>query len=240
MEVIWKIGELAKQTGLTVRTLHHYDQIGLLHPSHTTTAGHRLYTADNVEQLQQIVSLKHLGFSLEEIKQVQKNPGFNSQELLRIQITRLNKNIQLQEDLRAQLKEIYEMLRTHQQVTPERFLTTIQLIKISQSDYFNQDQIKEMKMNYKLLDFKELMEMEENGQELISDFRKKMESGISVDDPVVFELAQKWMKLFSTLTVDFQSVSHSAESYYSDNPNEASKFGMDEELYQYIRKALSE
>jgi DNA-binding transcriptional MerR regulator len=240
MEVIWKIGELAKQTGLTVRTLHHYDQIGLLHPSHTTTAGHRLYTADNLEQLQQIVSLKQLGFSLEEIKQVQKNPGFNSQELLRIQITRLNKNIQLQEDLRAQLKEIYEMLRTHQQVTPERFLTTIQLIKISQSDYFNQDQIKEMKMNYKLLDFKELMEMEENGQELISDFRKKMESGIRADDPVVLELAQKWMKWISMLTDDFHSVSHSAESYYSDNPNEASKFGMDEELYQYIRKALSE
>ena len=61
----WKIGELAKRTGITVRTLHHYDQIDLLVPSMHSDAGHRLYSATDIARLQQILSLKQLGFHLE-------------------------------------------------------------------------------------------------------------------------------------------------------------------------------
>ena len=64
----WRVGELAGQTGLTVRTLHYYDEIGLLSPSHRSDAGYRLYTAGDVVRLQQIRSLRHLGFALEEIR----------------------------------------------------------------------------------------------------------------------------------------------------------------------------
>ena len=56
-----KVGELARRTGLTVRTLHHYDEIGLLRPSLHTESGHRLYTAADVGRLQQVVSLRQLG-----------------------------------------------------------------------------------------------------------------------------------------------------------------------------------
>ena len=59
-----KVGKLAKQTGVSIRTLHHYDEIGLLKPSHRTEAGHRLYTPGDIARLQQIKSLQHLGFSL--------------------------------------------------------------------------------------------------------------------------------------------------------------------------------
>ncbi|MEA2488332.1 MAG: hypothetical protein QOH21_124, partial [Acidobacteriota bacterium] len=57
----WKIGELAKRTGVSVRTLHHYDEIGLLTPSHRTESGHRLYGREEVIRLQQIVSLRQVG-----------------------------------------------------------------------------------------------------------------------------------------------------------------------------------
>lgn len=63
----WKIGELASQSGITVRTLHHYHQIGLLVPSEFTEAGHRLYTEFDVSKLQQILVLKQLGLSLDVI-----------------------------------------------------------------------------------------------------------------------------------------------------------------------------
>src|SRR3954464_5955502 len=63
-----KVGELARRTGLTTRTLHHYDEIGLLKPSLHTEAGHRLYTADDVARLQQVLSLRQLGFALEEVR----------------------------------------------------------------------------------------------------------------------------------------------------------------------------
>ena len=64
----FKVGELARRTGLTIRTLHHYDEIGLLKPTLHTGAGHRLYTAGDVARLQQVRSLRQLGFSLEEIR----------------------------------------------------------------------------------------------------------------------------------------------------------------------------
>ena len=48
---VWKVGELAKRTGLSVRTLHHYDEIGLLSPSGRTQTGHRLYSTEDVLRL---------------------------------------------------------------------------------------------------------------------------------------------------------------------------------------------
>ena len=71
------MGELAKRTGVTVRTLHHYDEIGLLRPSRHTESGHRLYTAVDVARLQRILSLRQLGFALEEVRDCLDRPGFS-------------------------------------------------------------------------------------------------------------------------------------------------------------------
>ena len=70
----WKVGALAKATGLTVRALHHYDHIGLLSPSARSPAGHRLYTADDLARLYRISLLRRLGFRLEQISSVLNDP----------------------------------------------------------------------------------------------------------------------------------------------------------------------
>jgi DNA-binding transcriptional MerR regulator len=61
------VGQVAERFGVTVRTLHHYDQVGLLVPSERTSAGYRLYTAEDITRLQQVVVYRRLGFALEEI-----------------------------------------------------------------------------------------------------------------------------------------------------------------------------
>src|SRR5258708_30556237 len=66
---LWRVGELAKRTGVSVRTLHWYEEIGLLSPSQRSEAGHRLYAAEDLGRLQQIRSLRQLGFSPDEIPQ---------------------------------------------------------------------------------------------------------------------------------------------------------------------------
>lgn len=63
------IGELAKQTNVTVRTLQYYDSIGLLKPSTLTEGGRRLYAISDMVILHQIITLKSVGFSLEDIKE---------------------------------------------------------------------------------------------------------------------------------------------------------------------------
>jgi DNA-binding transcriptional MerR regulator len=81
----WSTGELASETGLTVRTLHHYDEIGLARPSRRTSAGHRRYTADDVRRLHRIVVLRGFGFSLAEIGDLLDGPAPDVRDVLRRQ-----------------------------------------------------------------------------------------------------------------------------------------------------------
>src|SRR5262245_66334660 len=91
-----KVGELARRTGLTVRTLHHYDAIGLLKPSLHTEAGYRLYTAGDVARLQHVLSLRQLCFSLDEIRDCLDRPGFSQLEVIGLHLARLHEHIESQ------------------------------------------------------------------------------------------------------------------------------------------------
>jgi DNA-binding transcriptional MerR regulator len=63
----WTVGQVADEYGVTVRTLHHYDEVGLLVPSERSQAGYRLYTESDVDRLTRIVVYRRLGFSLGEV-----------------------------------------------------------------------------------------------------------------------------------------------------------------------------
>src|SRR6266536_418032 len=119
-----KVGELARRTGLTIRTLHHYDELGLLKPSLHTEAGHRLYTADNVARLQQVISLRQLGFSLEQVRDCLDRPGFSPLEVIRLHVARLREQIELQRGLCGRLEALAAYFRTVEEVSADEFLRT--------------------------------------------------------------------------------------------------------------------
>ena len=79
------VGEVARRAGLTVRTLHHYDETGLLHPSGRTAAGHRRYGDQDVLRLQQILFYRELGFPLEDISTLLDDPDADPVDHLRRQ-----------------------------------------------------------------------------------------------------------------------------------------------------------
>lgn len=80
------VNEVSKLTGASVRTLHYYDEIGLLTPAVTTEAGYRLYDDTNLERLQQILLFRELEFSLKDIKEIIDCPGFDRKKALSEQI----------------------------------------------------------------------------------------------------------------------------------------------------------
>ncbi|OZU87692.1 MerR family transcriptional regulator [Virgibacillus indicus] len=80
-----KVKEVANLVGISVRTLHHYDEIGLLIPEETTVAGYRVYSENNLETLQQILFFKELGFPLKKIKEIIDSPSFDRLEALEMQ-----------------------------------------------------------------------------------------------------------------------------------------------------------
>ncbi|OSA93429.1 UNVERIFIED_ORG: methyltransferase type 11 [Clostridium botulinum] len=80
-----KIGEFAKRSGVTVKTLLHYDKIGLLKPYEKTEAGYRIYCEDDFLRLQQITTLKFIGISLSEIAHILNESGENLESMVKIQ-----------------------------------------------------------------------------------------------------------------------------------------------------------
>ena len=80
-----RISEVAKLTGITVRTLHYYDEIGLLKPSEITEAGYRLYSREDLDILQQILFFRELDFPLSQIKEIMNNPNYDKEEALKKQ-----------------------------------------------------------------------------------------------------------------------------------------------------------
>ncbi len=90
MSNTYSIGDFAKKTGITIRTLHYYDEMNLLKPAFITDAGRRYYSDDSIMQLQKIVTLKFLGYSLEKIHDLiylndwdlQDSLQFQKQEML--------------------------------------------------------------------------------------------------------------------------------------------------------------
>lgn len=79
---MYKVKDIADIVGTSVRTLHHYDDIGLLTPDSVTEKGYRLYSLENLERLQQILFFKELDFNLNEIKEILDNPNFDKKEAL--------------------------------------------------------------------------------------------------------------------------------------------------------------
>ncbi len=78
----YTVKAVADVAGVSVRTLHHYDQIGLLKPASVSAAGYRLYVEGDLERLQQIMFFRELGFGLQEIRSILDSPGFNRREAL--------------------------------------------------------------------------------------------------------------------------------------------------------------
>lgn len=81
----YQVGEVSRLTGVSVRTLHHYDRIGLLRPQQRTAAGYRLYGEQDLLRLQQILTLRYLGFPLKRIGELLDRPDFDLAASLRVQ-----------------------------------------------------------------------------------------------------------------------------------------------------------
>jgi DNA-binding transcriptional MerR regulator len=136
MSSLLKIGELAKQTGLSVRTLHYYDEIGLLVPSHRTEADHRLYSDADIMRLLQILSLRQLGFSLREIQDCLENPEYSLPQVIELHCDRIRQQMALSQTLLKRLNGIAQDLQTTQSVAVETLIETMETMTMTDTfDY---------------------------------------------------------------------------------------------------------
>jgi DNA-binding transcriptional MerR regulator len=138
----WSIGELAGATGLTVRTLHHYDEIGLVGAAERTASGHRRYTEADVQRLYRVRALRGLGLSLDKIATVLDRSADDLatlRELLTAQLTELEAHADRITRLRRHIGGLLEQLADSTMPDPDRFMRALELASRAEA-YFTQEQ----------------------------------------------------------------------------------------------------
>ena len=107
---MYKINEVSKLTGVSIRMLHHYDKIRLLEPSKRTDSNYRMYNDDDIARLYQILLFKELEFPLQEIKQILDYKDFNRKEALKAQRNLIFKKKQRLERILESIDDTIENL----------------------------------------------------------------------------------------------------------------------------------
>jgi DNA-binding transcriptional MerR regulator/uncharacterized glyoxalase superfamily protein PhnB len=114
----WRVGALAAETGLTVRTLHYYDSIGLVSPSAHTSGGHRIYTRDDVERLYAVLVLRQLGMATSVIAEQLAGPAGDLRSIASRQRAELDAQMVTLGSLRHRIDELIEGGLAREAVTP--------------------------------------------------------------------------------------------------------------------------
>jgi MerR family transcriptional regulator, thiopeptide resistance regulator len=134
----WSIGELARASGLTVRALRHYDEIGLLTAGERTASGHRRYTERDLRRLYRVRALRTLGLSLEEIAGVLADPADDLTamgELLAAQLRGLEAQAERVERLTHQVRGLLRQIENASMPDPDQFMTTLEMISVFETSF---------------------------------------------------------------------------------------------------------
>lgn len=240
MKEHWKVGEVAELTGLTIRTLRYYDQICLFSPSQYTESGHRLYTKADLVRLQPILSLKQMGMSLEEIQLLLSNPEEHTvAEILQTQISRVKKEIEVQQKLVAELENALSAAHSNRTMSIPELTKLMEALKMNKEKYFSKQQLDTMESNYENADKQFLKQAEQEFEALITEIRLEKEKGVSPSDEKVQHLAKKWNDIVNAFSENDMTFRKQAEHFHAENPGNALQYEIDGELYQFINKALN-
>ena len=208
-----KVGALASRTGVSVRTLHHYDEIGLLLPSMRTPSGHRQYVVSDIARLQQIQSLRVMGLSLEEIGRLLDGPGFSAHRVIQLQLVRLEQQITLQKRLADRLKLLAHHLDTSSQISVDELCRIIEATTMMDK-YFTPEQLTAMQERGEALGADAIREVEQGWAEIIPAVRAHMAQNTPPTDPALQALAVRWRELVNMFTGGDREVAKNVRTMY--------------------------
>lgn len=194
---VWKVGQLADLTGLTVRTLHHYDHIELVHPSGRTASGHRLYQAADVQRLYQVLALRQLGLSLDAVASVVSGATSMTQVLAAHQ-SYLEQQLSAMRRLRAQVATLVTAVEESPRVSVEDFLELIRRVIVVDETvkrYFSEAQLADLAERRERLGEEAIADVESGWRDLLPRVTAAVEAGMDPAAPQAQVLAEQWMAL---------------------------------------------
>ena len=233
-----KIGQLAGATGMTVRTLHHYDEIGLLRPSERTEAGYRLYSDADVQRLFRIRALRRLGLGLDEVSAALDGGGGSLRAVVGAQLERVERDIALQEELRDRLRQVLEAVDRGAEPSREQILNAIEVMTMIES-YYTPDQLAALDERRRQLGPDGIERAQREWAELIEAVESERAAGTDPGDPRVQELARRWEGLIEQFTGGDPEIRASLERMYREQGSQPASRGMvDPATMAYVQQAI--
>ncbi|MCG8917998.1 MerR family transcriptional regulator [Actinokineospora sp. PR83] len=226
-ETRWSVGELARAAGLTVRTLHHYDEVGLVVPSERTAAGHRRYTPADVRVLYRVRALRSLGLGLDAIAATLAGPD-RLTEVLTAQLAHLDAEAARVAGLRARVGALLDHADTH------GLLEALQMIE----RYYTPEQLAYLARRREELGEERIRAVEAEWPTLIEKVNAHLAADTPVTDPEVQALAARWSELMAAFHGGDASIQASAARMVADQPRDQRlDNGMSGDLYTYVQRA---
>jgi MerR family transcriptional regulator, thiopeptide resistance regulator len=189
-------------------------------------------------RLQQIVSLRELGFTLDEIRDTLTRPGFSPLRVVKLHIDQLGEQIEAQRRLRSRLEAIASALASTEGVSADALIETIKETKMI-SKYYTPEQLEELKARREAIGEERIREVEAEWPSLMEAVRAEMDKGTDPSDPRVREMAHRWMALIQEFTGGNPEIAASARNVWAQ---EESIHGMAtapvREMMAYITRSL--
>ncbi|MGC2947495.1 MerR family transcriptional regulator [Burkholderia ambifaria] len=229
-----KVGELAKRSGLTVRTLHHYHAIGLLTPSARADNGYRLYDRHDIARLHQIQALRRFGLSLAEIGDHLNRPGTTPLvDLVARQIALLDRQLAQTAQLRERLVSLHAQLAAGTEPELADWLTTLELMTVYDK-YFSEEELARMPM------YQKSQAGDAEWISLVGEVRALYDAGVPPEDKRVRALAARWMALLVRDTNNDPRLLAKLNLMHEREPAMQSKIGISTALRDYVVRATAE
>jgi DNA-binding transcriptional MerR regulator len=229
--MLLKIGELAKRTGLTVRTLHHYDAIGLLCPSGRSPSGYRLYDRSDIERLHRIQALRRLDIPLADIGVLLDGGTADLQTVIDQQIAALEQQVQRAVTLRGRLAVLRTRIHSNDDADLVDWLDTLAMMAVYDK-YFTPEELDRLHREG-LPDTAEL-------NDVVAKVRGLMERGTPHDNPEALSLAKPWLILSLQYMAGDARLIHKLSTIHRTEANVHLLTGVDPVMLDYMTRVTAE
>lgn len=231
-----KIGELARETGVSVRTLHHYDEMKLLTPSKRGGSGHRIYDKNDVVRLHHILSLKRLNLTLQEIRDIIGKENTDIAILLDRNIEALEEEIAEKRTTLDTLRGTRQFLLYKAEVDLRELTNLIKDISLAQK-YFNEDQLSLMEDRETHIGAREMSNILDELPQIAADIREAVAQKLPPSDSKVLTVVKRWSEITEALVGDNEEIEAAAQKMLGDHPELLERHDWTEEMLEYMRKA---
>lgn len=231
--MLLKTGELAKRCGLTVRTLHHYDAIGLLSPSARSDSGYRQYHRDDIARLHQILALRRFGLPLAEIGKVLADPGQHLAAIVAQQIAQLDSQIEQGRKLRNRLARLQEQLAQGEEPGLADWLTTLERMTMYDK-YFTPSELERFPL------FNADTAIADEWGALVASMRGLMTAGKPPESQEAQELSKRWMAMLLRDTNGDPRLLAKLNVMHLTEPVVQTCSGITTDMLAYVTRAFSE